>query len=181
MANRSVVAALVDQVAAFFASEGIDTIVALGFQEAPRQNNQGADGANRIVFDLRKAKDKWLPTRGGSGHRDMNDGNRARVLGTLQWSIPVQFWAADRSTNGDPENERAQLEAYVTMFERATQAIHSYAHGSWSWAEGAAADQPVERAFGRAWNKVLVLDEQIFDVEYGVARPTATFTKEMSP
>lgn len=176
MANRSVLPELLNQVKTFFSDEGIDTLVFLGFQEATRTDNQGPGGANRIVFDLRGAKWSVLPTKGGAV-RAMKDGTRARVLWTVEWALPVQFWAADRTTPGDPENEIAQLEAYVTMLERATAAIHQYAHGSYRWGDGAPAkDQPIERAFGRAWATTLFLLEDLYDVEFGVADPGFTLS-----
>ena len=91
---------------------------------------------------------------------------------TIQWSIPVQFWAADRGTPGDPENEIAQLAAYVTMFESCSQALQNYLHGAYEWADGAPLpQQPIERVFGRAWNKTLLVLEDVYDIEFGVATP----------
>lgn len=170
MANRSVLPEMLSQVQTFFSDESINTAVYLGFKAAGRQDNQGPGGANRIVFDLRGAKEKVLPPKGGTT-RQMQDGTRSRCLCTIQWSIPVQFWAADRGTPGDPENDIAQLEAYVTMFERCTAAVHSYLHGSYQWADGVPVPEPTERVFGRAWTKTLLVLEDIYDVEFGVATP----------
>ena len=172
MANRSVLPELVSRVQAFFAAEGITTKVFLGFKEAARTDNatMGSAGADRIVFDMRGAKEKVLPPKGGNV-RAMKDGNRSRVLWTVQWSIPVQFWAADRGVAGDPENDNAQIEAYVTMFEHAAQAVHAYLRGAYQWADGDQPDQPTERTFGRAWTKTLLVLEDIYDVENGVALP----------
>ena len=79
MANRSVLPEMLNQVTTFFTNEGITALVYLGFQEAARQDNQGPGGANRIVFDLRGAKDKTFPPKGGAV-RVMKDGTRGRCL-----------------------------------------------------------------------------------------------------
>jgi hypothetical protein len=159
----SVPVAMVEAIEAFFADEGHDTLVWIGWHDQARTINQGPGGANRIVFDMNGTKAKTLPVRGGPGMRRTSEGD-ARTLHVTQYQIPVTFWAYD--STGDGEDDRLQIRALAVMFERCSQAIAQWAYANHLWTDRDWSSPPTERAFGRQMKATLLLDEVVRDVDF---------------
>lgn len=159
----SVPVSMVEAIEAFFADEGVNTAVWIGWHDQARVINQGPGGANRIVFDMNGAKAKALPVRGGPGPRRTSEGD-ARVLHVTQYVLPVTFWAYDPS--GEGEDDRKQIRALAQMFERCSQAIAQWAYATHQWTDRDWSSPPTERSFGRQMKATLLLEEIVRDVDF---------------
>lgn len=173
---------LVASVRDYFSTFGVTANVELGWNRRTRQTNQGAGGANRVIF---------VPSDeaggGGSlarphlmGPREFFDPSSptpTRPVATarplLDWQRVIFFyvWARDPAR---AEDEGAQIEATETLFEEAVRAIHSAPGGfaSLSWG-GTKWTPPAERSFGLELRGSLTFQHPLFDRPSEIVYPSA--------
>lgn len=113
-----------EKVKTFFADEGMGTSFAFGWSEAPKQDNQGAGGGNRIVY---------VPGDGsgslGSLVAPKGPGRNPRPLANLIESFTVFVWGYDATKAG---NDLAQYEATRLLYDSWYRAMYHVAHGTFS-------------------------------------------------
>ncbi|MDB4996650.1 MAG: uncharacterized protein JWM74_4082 [Myxococcaceae bacterium] len=171
--------ALVKAVRAFFEDSQITAKVSLGWKERAKQDNQGAGGANRVVFtpsDDSGAGGRITAVR-GVGDRldgDLAAGTAESRRGLFNWEriFLVSVWAVDTSTLNDPENEEAQIEAVELLFEHVMQAVQAFAGQTAKWGDVRWTVTPLERTFGRELRASLQFKHPMFDEKYAVVKPS---------
>lgn len=182
---RSGLLAAVATVQGFLTDNGVTAKVEVGWKRRPRQDNQGALGANRVVFipsDEKGDGGSLKPARfvGDRAIRDADSNHVADVRSLLNWerSVQVSIWASDRTTPNDPNNEAAQVEAVETLFEWVVRAVHcapgAFASVTWGdpkWTE------PVERSFGLELLVPLTFSHPIFDQPRELVFPSGAVSR----
>lgn len=180
--TRSGLLAAVDYVAAYFAANGVTALVDAGWRKRTQGVNQGAGGANRVLFspsDDSGDGGELVPPR-FPGQRQIRQAADQAAVGTIRslqnWNRKVQLsiWAVDP----DPTlraNERAQIAATEALLEWTVRAVHS-SPGAFAAAKFGKAKWtvPAERSFGLEILVGLEFSQPIFDVPNPVFYPTAT-------
>lgn len=164
---RALLPVLIASVRADFAANAVTANVDFGWNRTIRQDNQGAGGANRVVFmpsDEAGNGGEIRPAR-FMGDRNVRDADgkvvgNIRALQDVEEIVTVFVWARDAQ---HPDDEVAQYEATVTLAERTMIAIHGApgAYGCVTW-RSRKWRPPLERAFGRELQLVLTIDQPIF-------------------
>lgn len=167
---------LVDGVATDLASIGVTANVTIGWREPSKQANQGPGGANRVVFipsDPNGAGGQIVGPK-LPGPRPIIDPATpdkpvayVRALRDWERTVVVSIWAVDTSA---PNDERAQYEATVALFERVMQAVQRVTPVTVRWGR---VDwvTPKERQFGRELRAALTFAYPLFDRPESVAYP----------
>ena len=171
---RSGLVALVHSVRDYFTANGVTASVSLGWKERSRQDNQGAGGANRVVFTPSDDSGRGGTIDGirGPGSRNnlaSNGGDDTSRRGLYSWErfVVVSIWAQDDS-QADPEDEEAQIEATEALFEWTMRAVQAFAHQDARWGDVTWTPTPVDRSFGRELRAALTYRHPMFDLEVGM-------------
>jgi len=169
---------LADAVTAYFANHGVTANTVIGWKESAKQTNQGPGGANRVCFTPSDESGN-----GGTftqpkvvGQYEIKDPTGTVVayatpIADWQRLVMVSVWAQDPTK---PEDERAQYEATVDLYERTRRAIRRFAPHPNTQFGGAKWMRPaLERAFGRELVVAMTFTFPIFDEVVELAFPTA--------
>jgi hypothetical protein len=119
---------LVHGVQAYFTALGQGSVVVCGYRERAKQLNQGAGGANRVIFlpgDINGAGGKLEASPRDVGRRDVEDAmeNRVAVIRPLaSWArqFTISVWGWDSTA---PRDELLQAAAVEDLFEKTVQAV----------------------------------------------------------
>jgi hypothetical protein len=180
---------LVRGVRVYFEANAVDANVSIGWTARYRQDNQGAGGANRVIFiPGEDAAAPGPPKILKSGAFDLDgaqnfvatnaNGERLRTLAWNHEPVTVSVWAVDPDR---PQDEEAQYEATILLVAATIQAIYNavdpqtgagagYANIE-AWGDSAWTLPPGEMAFGRERTFGLVLLVPYFDAAVTMAYP----------
>lgn len=117
---------LVHRVQEYFVSASSEARVLFGYRERIKQINQGAGGANRVIFlpgDPGGAGGKILPPR-DVGRRELFDGPvhvaNLRPIASWERQFTLSIWGWDKDA---PRDELAQAVATEALFELTLRAL----------------------------------------------------------
>jgi hypothetical protein len=179
--SRSPLIALADGVAAYFARMGLDHAVLFGWKEREKQINQGAGGANRVVF-MPGAKGGTGTAKGGTLSRD-NQPTReenAQVVATRASICTVSIWAVNADSAGALYSEREQFQALDSLYTDTIVAIHAAIDpdtgeaaglGAIEWGDFDWTTPPVNVAFGRELLQQFTQFSAVEAPRLSIARP----------
>ncbi len=98
-----------------------DPKISIGINQPARQNNQGANTANRIVF---------VP-KGGTYDAAMQPGRNPRPLHTLMENLDVYVWARGDTITAGPPSEMESYAACWDLKERLMIAMRRVGYGTY--------------------------------------------------
>lgn len=170
----SAIPALVCAVQEYFVANNVSANVVFGVRELTQQINQGAGGANRVVFapdpngDAGSVMDPRLrASPGGPGS--------PRPIVTWEKLFIVSVWAVDTSNKDD---ELLQFVAVENLFESTVQAVRAFAHADITWGSPKWTTTPVELAFGRELRVPMKFRGALFALPNVVRTPTAVINRD---
>lgn len=160
--------------------------ILFGWRESYKQINQGAGGANRIVFTPGDDSGRDGPMVGvmRPGHRQVTapptdntsagQGALTRPLWDWQRVALVSVWAVDPA---QPQNDAANIEAVERLLEDVIQAVQAIAVGVATW--GAPIwTTPIESQFGKEIRIPLHVRTQFFDLPQNTVTPTSAINRD---
>lgn len=144
--------ALCDATRAFLIEQGSTASVVFGRREPTRQDNQGAGGANRVVFVPGDLSGKGGELVGGVGTKFP-----FQIAGYLAL-FTVHIWGHDATA---PNDERAHYRAHRTLFQLVVNALLDTMGARVQFVESEWTMTPVERVFGCSCAYVWSLEDPI--------------------
>ncbi len=162
--------------------------VLFGRRERARRVNQGAGGANRIVFQ--PGDDGGRLGQIGPVHqpgpRDIAAGISARSLANLSAVYTVYVWASAPASSGGASQSRtrdelADFEAAEDLLQWTVRAVHWAFDGHSQWGELSVVPEPVELANGVELKASLTVGFPLYDTPNTRVFPVGKTNKGTPP
>ncbi len=164
-------------VRSYFTLHNVTAAVAVGLRATGRQDNQGAGGANRVVFvpfDPKSGAGGRLVPPIHTGPQDVPSvddptkrAGAARAIADWERQMVVEVWARDADLPGDDE---AQLYAVEDLLEWTKRAVDATGYADVEWTTTGFIVPP-ERNHGLAVQVGLQFTHPLFDVPDEVGYP----------